>query len=48
MAQILLDQVDKTYAGGIKAVNDLSLHIRDGEFMVLVGRQGAGNRPRCG
>jgi multiple sugar transport system ATP-binding protein len=42
MAQILLDQVDKVYAGGVKAVNDLNLHIRDGEFMVLVGPSGCG------
>ena len=42
MAQILLDQVDKSYAGGVKAVNDLNLHIRDGEFMVLVGPSGCG------
>jgi multiple sugar transport system ATP-binding protein len=42
MAQILLDQVDKTYAGGVKAVSELNLHIRDGEFMVLVGPSGCG------
>ena len=42
MAQILLEQVDKTYTGGVKAVNDLNLHIRDGEFMVLVGPSGCG------
>jgi multiple sugar transport system ATP-binding protein len=42
MAQITLDHVDKVYAGGVKAVNDLSLEIRDGEFMVLVGPSGCG------
>jgi multiple sugar transport system ATP-binding protein len=42
MAQILLDQVDKIYAGGVKAVNELNLHISDGEFMVLVGPSGCG------
>ncbi len=42
MAQIVLDQVNKEYAGGVKAVNDLTLHIRDGEFMVLVGPSGCG------
>jgi multiple sugar transport system ATP-binding protein len=46
MAQIMLDQVDKVYAGGVKAVNALSLEIRDGEFMVLVG-PGAGSRRPC-
>ena len=42
MAQIMLDQVDKIYADGVKAVNNLSLEIRDGEFMVLVGPSGCG------
>ncbi len=42
MAQIMLEQVDKSYAGGVKAVSDLNLHIRDGEFMVLVGPSGCG------
>jgi multiple sugar transport system ATP-binding protein len=42
MAQIVLDGVDKMYAGGVKAVNDLSLEILDGEFMVLVGPSGCG------
>ena len=42
MTQIVLDHVDKTYPGGVKAVSDLSLDIRDGEFMVLVGPSGCG------
>ncbi len=42
MAQIVLDGVDKMYAGGVKAVNDLSLEILDGEFIVLVGPSGCG------
>ncbi len=42
MAQIMLDEVDKVYSGGVKAVNDLSLEIQDGEFMVLVGPSGCG------
>ncbi|HTZ22400.1 MAG TPA: sn-glycerol-3-phosphate ABC transporter ATP-binding protein UgpC [Streptosporangiaceae bacterium] len=42
MAQIVLDQVDKVYAGGVKAVAELSLDIADGEFMVLVGPSGCG------
>jgi len=37
MAQIVLDHVEKAYAGGVRAVDDLSLDIADGEFMVLVG-----------
>jgi multiple sugar transport system ATP-binding protein len=42
MAQIVLDQVDKVYAGGVQAVTELSLDIADGEFMVLVGPSGCG------
>ncbi|MEV0583323.1 sn-glycerol-3-phosphate ABC transporter ATP-binding protein UgpC [Nonomuraea sp. NPDC050310] len=42
MASIVLSNVDKVYAGGVKAVNGLNLEIRDGEFMVLVGPSGCG------
>jgi len=42
MAQIILNQVDKTYPGGVKGVDGLSLDISDGEFMVLVGPSGCG------
>ena len=42
MAQIILDRVEKAYPGGVKAVDELSLDIADGEFMVLVGPSGCG------
>src|SRR5687767_354261 len=42
MAKITLDQVDKVYSGGVKAVDGLNLEIGDGEFMVLVGPSGCG------
>jgi multiple sugar transport system ATP-binding protein len=42
MAEIVLDQVSKVYSGGVKGVNDLTLEISDGEFMVLVGPSGCG------
>ncbi|MFC6086337.1 ABC transporter ATP-binding protein [Sphaerisporangium aureirubrum] len=42
MASIVLRNVDKIYAGGVKAVNGLNLDIQDGEFMVLVGPSGCG------
>src|SRR5579864_4541345 len=42
MAQIILDHVEKAYAGGVKAVDDLSLAVKDGEFMVFVGPSGCG------
>ncbi len=42
MAQIVLDEVDKVYPGGVKGIDGLSLDIADGEFMVLVGPSGCG------
>jgi multiple sugar transport system ATP-binding protein len=42
MAQIVLDQVDKVYPGGVKGIDGLNLDIADGEFMVLVGPSGCG------
>jgi multiple sugar transport system ATP-binding protein len=42
MARIELDHVTKVYPGGPPAVNDLSLDIPDGSFMVLVGPSGSG------
>ncbi|WP_329243845.1 sn-glycerol-3-phosphate ABC transporter ATP-binding protein UgpC [Actinoallomurus sp. NBC_01490] len=42
MTAITLDRLDKTYPAGNKAVDSLSLEIKDGEFMVLVGPSGCG------
>jgi multiple sugar transport system ATP-binding protein len=42
MAQITLEHVEKAYPGGVRAIDDLSLDIKDGEFMVLVGPSGCG------
>ena len=42
MAKILLDEVTKTFGGDVVAVNNVSLEIDDGEFMVLVGPSGCG------
>ena len=36
------DRVSKIYPDGTRAVNDINLEIRDGEFMVLVGPSGCG------
>jgi multiple sugar transport system ATP-binding protein len=41
-AAIELDQVTKKFAGGVVAVDDVTLTIADGEFMVLVGPSGCG------
>src|SRR5499425_1618472 len=42
VAQIVLDEVGKVYAGGVKGIDGLSLDIADGEFMVLVGPSACG------
>jgi ABC-type sugar transport system ATPase subunit len=42
MATIVLDHVDKIYPPGIRAVQDLSLEIADGELVVLLGPSGCG------
>src|SRR5260370_33431011 len=42
MAEIVLDQVDKVFTGGVRAVSGRNLDIRDGEFMVFVGPSGCG------
>jgi multiple sugar transport system ATP-binding protein len=42
MAVIELDRVSKVFADGTTAVSDVSLAIRDGEFLVLVGPSGCG------
>jgi multiple sugar transport system ATP-binding protein len=42
MAEIRLDGVTKEYPGGVRAVDDVSLTIPSGEFMVLVGPSGCG------
>jgi multiple sugar transport system ATP-binding protein len=42
MAEIVLDHLSKVYPGGVVAVDDVSLRIGDGEFIVLVGPSGCG------
>jgi multiple sugar transport system ATP-binding protein len=43
MAEVTFRSVSKQYdGGGPKAVHDLELDIKDGEFMVLVGPSGCG------
>jgi ABC-type sugar transport system ATPase subunit len=36
MAEIVLDNVTKEFAGAVRACDRVSLTIRDGEFIVLV------------
>ncbi len=42
MAEIVLENVTKSYANGAAAVKNLSLTIADGEFIILVGPSGCG------
>ncbi len=42
MATVTFDHMVKRYAGDVLAVNDLSLEVNDGEFLVLVGPSGCG------
>ncbi|MBI3213772.1 MAG: sn-glycerol-3-phosphate ABC transporter ATP-binding protein UgpC [Mycobacterium sp.] len=42
MAEIVLDRVSKNYPDGAVAVQELSLTIADGEFIILVGPSGCG------
>ena len=42
MARIVLDHISKVFGNDVVAVDDVSLEIADGEFMVLVGPSGCG------
>jgi multiple sugar transport system ATP-binding protein len=42
VAGVTFDEVSKVYPDGTRAVSDVDLEIKDGEFMVLVGPSGCG------
>jgi multiple sugar transport system ATP-binding protein len=42
VAEVAFEGVSKIYADGTRAVNDMTLGVEDGEFMVLVGPSGCG------
>jgi len=42
MSRIVLDRISKVFGDDVVAVDDVSLEIADGEFMVLVGPSGCG------
>ena len=42
MSNLSFQKVGKVYTGGCRAVDDFSLEIRDGEFMVFTGHDGSG------
>ena len=42
MAAIEMKNIVKQYGDGFPAVNDVSIDVQDGEFMILVGPSGCG------
>jgi len=42
MARVYLERLVKRFDGGVIAVNDLTIEVRDQEFLVLVGPSGCG------
>ena len=40
MPEVNISHLDKIYDGGVQAVWDFNLDIKDGEFIVLVGPYG--------
>jgi ABC-type sugar transport system ATPase subunit len=42
MSQITIDGVVKEFPGGVRAVDEVSLTVESGEFLVLVGPSGCG------
>ncbi len=39
---LLIEHLVKDYAGSVRALDDVSLEVRDGEFLVLIGLSGSG------
>ncbi|MCE7030873.1 ABC transporter ATP-binding protein [Jiella avicenniae] len=42
MAEVVLENICKTYGNSFRAIRDLNLEIADGEFLILVGPSGCG------
>lgn len=42
MAGVVLEHLSRVYPGGVKAVSEIDLEVRDREFLVLVGPSGCG------
>lgn len=42
MAEVVLDKICKSFGGKFHVIKDLSLTVRDGEFLILVGPSGCG------
>ena len=47
MAAILeIQNVTKTFRGGVRAVDDVTLAVEEGEFLTILGPSGCGKTPR--
>jgi branched-chain amino acid transport system ATP-binding protein len=44
MSVLAIRSLSKTF-GGVRAVNDVSFEIAQGEFLAMIGPNGAENRP---
>ena len=42
MAEVVLENICKTYGNNFHAIKDLNLSVEDGEFLILVGPSGCG------
>src|SRR5262249_31698273 len=42
MASVTLRRLSKVFDGGVQALHDLDLEVRDGELLVLLGPSGSG------
>jgi len=39
---LVVEHLVKDYPGGVRALEDVSMEVRDGEFLVLIGLSGSG------
>ncbi|MES0024671.1 MULTISPECIES: ABC transporter ATP-binding protein [unclassified Mesorhizobium] len=42
MAEVILEKICKTYGNSFRAIDQLNLSVKDGEFLILVGPSGCG------
>ncbi|TIS32344.1 MAG: ABC transporter ATP-binding protein, partial [Mesorhizobium sp.] len=42
MAEVILENICKTYGNNFHAIDQLNLSVEDGEFLILVGPSGCG------
>ena len=47
MAELLIENLHKRY-GPVKAIDDVNIHVADGEFVTLLGPSGCGKSTTLG